>query len=283
MTFEHKQSPMAPLKIVLLTDFSPLSKMAMQYALKMASKLEAEFTILNAVRVDGVPKSNLRWKQIEKSLMSVAEEEGAKLLQELKTKTSSPIGFKAVRAHTVSDMIKRYAAKNYTNLVVMGSRGASQLKKVRFGGTTVSVIDSLYSPVLAIPELAQYKEFKHVTYATDLKDIKKELELIIPFAKIFGSFLHVVHVVPVMDKKVEASKLNAESIIKNTGYTSIDFKLLIDDDVPQAIDQYIKEKKADLLATFTHELSLYEKLFGLSVTRKLAYQGNIPLLAFKRK
>jgi nucleotide-binding universal stress UspA family protein len=274
---------MAPLKIVLLTDFSPLSKMAINYALKMASKLEAEFTILNAVRVDGVPKSNLRWKQIEKSLMSVAEEEGAKLLAELKSKTSSSITFKAVRAHTVSDMIKRYAVKNYTNLVVMGSRGASSLKKARFGGTTVSVIDTLFSPVLAIPELATYKDFKHVVYATDLKDLKKELELIIPFAKIFGSRVHVVHVVSAIDKKVETSKLSAEEIIKGTGYSAIDFKLLIDDDVPQAIDEYIKEKKADLLATFNKEPTLYGKLFGLNVTRKLAYRGSIPLLSFKRK
>jgi nucleotide-binding universal stress UspA family protein len=274
---------MASLKIVLLTDFSPLSKMAMQFALKMGSKLDAEFTILNAVRVDGVPKSNLRWKQIEKSLMSVAEEEGQKLLQELKAKTNSAISFKAVRAHTVSDMIRRYAAKNYTNLVVMGSRGASALKIARFGGTTVSVIDSLYSPVLAIPELAQYKDFKHVVYASDLNDLKKELELIVPFAKIFGSHLHVVHVVPAIDKKVELTRKSAEEIIKNTGYSPINFKLVIDDDVPQAIDEYIKATKADLLATFTKELTLYSKLFGLNVTRKLAYRGSIPLLSFKRK
>jgi hypothetical protein len=38
-----------------------------------------------------------------------------------------------------------------------------------------------------------------------------------------------------------------------------------------------------LLTTFTHELSLYEKLFGLSITRKLAYLAHVPLLAFKRK
>ena len=63
----------------------------------------------------------------------------------------------------------------------------------------------------------------------------------------------------------------------------IDFKLVIDEDVADAIDRYIKEMKADLLTTFTHELSLYEKLFSLGITRKLAYLGTIPLLAFKRK
>ncbi len=274
---------MAALKIVLLTDFSPLSKVAIQYAMKMASKLDVEFAILNVVRLDGVPKSNLKWKQIERSLVAVAEEEGEKLVSELKQKVNSPITFKAIRSHKVADMVTRYVEKNYTNLVIMGSQGASQLKKARLGGTTVSVIDSVHAPVLAIPKLAEFKSFKNVVYASDLKDVKKELETIIPFAQIFDSKIYVVHVVSAIDMKVEAQRKNVEAVIKQTGYSKIDFKLLIHEDVPVAIDQYIKDMKADLLTTFTHELSLYEKLFGLSVTRKLAYLANVPLLAFKRK
>ncbi|MEQ9412841.1 MAG: hypothetical protein RIF39_03370, partial [Cyclobacteriaceae bacterium] len=55
------------------------------------------------------------------------------------------------------------------------------------------------------------------------------------------------------------------------------------DDVPLAIDKYLKGKKGDVLTTFTHELNLFEKIFARSVTRKLAYQGTIPLLTFKRR
>ena len=274
---------MAALKIVLLTDFSPLSRVAIQYAMKMASKLEVEFTILNGVRLDGVPKSNLKWKQIERTLITVVEEEGEKLVAELKLKVNAPITFKAVKAHTIANMVTRYVEKNYTNLVIMGSQGASQLKKVRLGGTTVSVIDSVHAPVLAIPKLAEFKNFKNVVYASDLKDPKKELDILIPFAKIFDANIHMVHIVPAIDKRVEAERKAIDTMIQQTGYSKLDFKLVIDDDVPGAIDQYIKDTKADLLTTFTHELSLYEKLFGLSITRKLAYLGSIPLLAFKRK
>lgn len=274
---------MAALKIILLTDFSNLSKVAISYAAKMASKLDVEFTIINGVRLDGVPKSNLKWKQIEKSLFAAAEEEGAKLVKELKQKVNVPITFKALKTHTVAEMVKRFTDKNPTNLVMMGSQGASNLKKFRLGGTAVSVIDSISAPVLAIPKLAEYKNFNHVVYASDLKNVQKELDTIIPFAKIFDSNIHMVHVVSAIDKAVETNRLAAEALLQKTGYSKIDFKLVIDEDVAEAIDKYIKEMKADLLTTFTHELSLYEKLFGLSVTRKLAYQGSIPLLAFKRK
>jgi nucleotide-binding universal stress UspA family protein len=275
---------MAVPKIVLLTDFSALSKLAISYALRMAAPVKAEFTILNIVRFDGVPKANLKMKQIEKSLIQITEEEGRNLIEELRgtVKGDYQIEFKAIRSHTVAEMVKRYTEKNKTNMVVMGSRGASALKKARLGGTTVSVIDDCPCPVLAIPEFAQYKNLQHIVYATDLKDTQKELDIVVEFARIYGSAVHMIHVVPSMDKKVETAKNSLEAIIKKTNYDKLDFKLILDDDIPKAIDQYIKQTKADLLTTFTHKLSLEEKLFAKSVTRTLAYLGTIPLLAIKR-
>ncbi|MFN8342020.1 MAG: universal stress protein [Cyclobacteriaceae bacterium] len=275
---------MAALKIVLLTDFSPLSKVALQYALKMSGKLEAEYTVLNVVRLDGVPKSNMKLRQIEKTLVSIAEEEGKHLLKELHgyARHDLKIEFKALRGHTVAEAVKRYAEKNKPSLVVMGSKGASSLKKARLGGTTVSVIDVCPAPVLAIPELAHFKDFSRVIYASDLKNVQKELDTIVPFARIFGSHLHMIHVTEAIDKKMDHKKEEVEALIRKANYDKLDFRLIIDDNIPEAIDAFIQHTKADLLTTFTHELNLFEKLFARSVTRHLAYQGSIPLLAFKR-
>ena len=272
-------------KIVLLTDFSPLSKVAMNYAVKMAANLSAEFTILNIVRLEGIPKANLKLRQIEKNIAAISQEEGARLVKEITSqiKGNYSIQFKAIRAHTVAEMVRKYIDKNQTNMVVMGLQGASALKKARLGGTTVSVIDVCKVPVMAIPELARYKNMEHIVYASDLKNAQKELDIIVEFARIFGSAVHMIHVAPVMDKKLEISKNLVEEIINKMGYDKLDFQLILDDDVTTAIDGYIKKTKADLLTTFTHKLSLEEKLFGRSVTRKLAYQGTIPLLAVKRK
>ncbi|MGE0772570.1 MAG: universal stress protein [Cyclobacteriaceae bacterium] len=276
---------MEPLKITALTDFSELSKIAIEYALKMTSKLDCEFTVINVVRMDGVPKTSLKMKQLERTMLQIVEEEGARLVEELKksAKGKTTITFRAIRSHTVADTIKRYNEKNRANLIVMGSRGASAIKKVILGGTTVSVIDICNAPVLAIPEKAGFKNFKHVVYASDLKNVQKELDTIIPFARIFDSNIHMVHVTESMDKKMEAKKLSAEELIRKANYNKIDLRFVLDDDVPSAIDRYIKERDGDLLTTFTHELNLFEKLFARSITRKLAYQGTMPLLAFKRK
>lgn len=271
--------------IVLLTDFSPLSKVAIQFAMKMAAPLDAHFTILNIVRVDGIPKANLKAKQIEKSIAQVSQEEGDNLVKELRNqiKGNYKLEFKPIKARTVAEMVRKYVEKHPTNMVVMGLQGASALKKARLGGTTVSVIDECKVPVLAIPALAKYDNLENIVYASDLKNIQKELETIIEFAKIFGSTVHMIHVAPLMDKKVEAEINSVDEIIRKMNYDKLDFKLILEEDITTAIDNYIKKTKADLLTTFTHKLSLEEKLFGKSVTRRLAYQGTIPLLAVKRK
>ncbi len=272
-------------KIVLLTDFSPLSKVALTYAIKMAANLNAEFTILNIVRLEGIPKANLKLRQIEKNIAAISEEEGAKLVKEITAsiKGDYAINYKAIRARTVAEMVRKYVAKNKTNMVVMGLQGASALKKARLGGTTVSVIDECKVPVMAIPEFAKFRNLEHIVYASDLKYVQKELDIIVEFARVFGSSVHMIHVAPVLDKKLETAKNTVNEIIVKTGYDKIDFQFILDEDVTTAIDAYIKKTKADLLTTFTHKLSLEEKIFGRSVTRKLAYQGTIPLLAVKRK
>ena len=243
---------MTKLRILILTDFSPLAAVAMKYASKISHTIEAEYTIINVVRLDGLPKSNMRLKSIEKSMVEASCQEGETLVHDMykDARIGSRVHFKAIKGHTVSDCVKRYVQKNPTDLVVMGSQGASSLKKFRLGGTAVSVIETCPVPVLTIPKWATFKNFGTVVYASDLKNVQKELDTIVPFAKLFDCSLQMVHVVAAMDKQAEQAALLS---------------------------------KADLLTTFTHELNIYEKLFGLSVTRTLAYQGNIPLLAFKRK
>lgn len=276
---------MTKLRILLLTDFSPLAAVAMKYASKISNTIEAEYTIINVVRLDGLPKTNMRLKSIEKSMVEASCQEGEALVNEMykDARIGTRVHFKAIKGHTVSDCVKRYVQKNPTDLVVMGSQGASSLKKFRLGGTAVSVIETCPVPVLTIPKWATFKNFSAVVYASDLKNVQKELDTIMPFAKLFDCSLQMVHVVAAMDKKIETKKNEIEKLIQKENYPNLNFKVIIDENIPEAIDGFIKASKADLLTTFTHELNLYEKLFGLSVTRTLAYQGSIPLLAFKRK
>lgn len=275
---------MKPPKLLLLTDFSPLSLVAVEYGIRLASNLNASITIMNFVRLQGIPKANLKLKAIEKSLIALTQEEGEALAESFRKqiKGNYTLTFRAEKAHTVADAVVRELDRNPVNMVVMGARGASTFKKMRLGGTTVSVIDACKVPVLAIPEFAQFKGLKNIVYATDMKNVNKELDIITEFAAIYDSHVHMIRVLPVLDKKAEEEKDKTEQLVISHPYKKVNFKIILDDDVPGAIDNYLQETKSDLLTTFTHTLSLEEKLFAKSVTRKLAYKARIPLLAVKR-
>jgi len=93
--------------------------------------------------------------------------------------------------------LKKMVAAHQPDLVVMGTKGASGLKKILIGSNTVKVIANIKSPVLVIPEVARFDHFfnkgrNRIVLATDLDelenegalDILKEMALLITGSKV---------------------------------------------------------------------------------------------------
>jgi len=65
------------------------------------------------------------------------------------------------------------------DLVVMGTKGASGLKRILIGSNTVHIISSTRMPVLVIPEVARFENFlntekNRIVLATDLDELENE-------------------------------------------------------------------------------------------------------------
>ena len=88
--------------------------------------------------------------------------------------------------------LKKIIAVQQPDLIVMGTKGASGLKKILIGSNTVNVIAKTKVPVLVIPEVARFENFlnkgkNRIVLATDLDllenedalDILKEIALLI--------------------------------------------------------------------------------------------------------
>jgi nucleotide-binding universal stress UspA family protein len=137
-------------------------------------------------------------------------------------------------------------------------------------------------PVLAVPELGDFKNFNTVVYATDLKHVQRELKVLIPYLEEFNATVHLLHVTPSL-KEVSALEKKINADISKAGITNVVSKVIVNKNIDEAIDYYVTEAKADLLAMFTHDVTFYEKLFNRSLTRQMAFHSKIPLLAFRQK
>jgi nucleotide-binding universal stress UspA family protein len=226
----------------------------------------------------------LRLQALEQDLMDAAKEDMDLLIHEFSklNKTSHELKVRIAKGSSYNETVKKEAKRMRSGLIIMGTKGASGLKKYVIGTNTASVIDVSHVPVLVIPELAEFKNFKQVVYATDLKHIDRELKTLIPYLETFDATVHLIHITSSL-KQVSAVEKKIESIVSKSPYKNIVTHVMVNKNVDEAIDHYVKTTKADLLTTFTHEHGFYDKLFDRSITRKIAFQSKTPLLAFKQR
>lgn len=272
--------------ILVPTDFSDLSRVAINFAIKVANKLNGSVTLLHVINTVQPARASMwfKYKSFEKELIDHAKEDFEALLAEVskQNKTLKPIKYKIVRGTSFNNTVRTASKRLRTGLIVMGARGASGLQRVLIGSNTSSMIDISHVPVLAVPELGEFKGFKNIVYVPDINHLDSEMKALLPYAKFFDSMVHMVHVTS-SEKNVKAIE---EKIYKATLgkilYNKFTVKVIVSRNIDQSIEDYVTEMKADLLTTFTHDHNFYDKLFDRSIARKMAFQSKVPLLAFKQ-
>lgn len=271
--------------ILVPTDFSQLSKSALKYAIKIANRLDGNVTVLHVMTMTRALRIAMmdKIRQSEHDLMEAAQSELEIMIKTIEEQynATTPIKYHVVRGSYFPSTLLREARRLRSGLVVMGTRGASGLTKAVLGSNTNSVIEVSHVPVLAVPEKADFKGFRNVVYASDLRNLEEELGILLQYIEKFDSTIHLIHIVP-PGKQVDVIESRIEGVLRNFSYKNIITLVLVDNDIDSALDQYVEVSKADVLAMFTHEISFFEKIFDKSMTRKMAFHSRIPLLAFKQ-
>lgn len=271
--------------ILVPTDFSQLSKFALKYAIKIANTLDGNITALHIVTMTRALRISMleKVRSADQNLLHSAERDLETMIRTLSEqyKSARPIKYQVVRGAYFPSTLLREARRLRSGLVVMGTRGASGLTKAVLGSNTNSVIEVSHVPVLAVPDKADFKGFRNVVYASDLKNLHEELDILTRYIEKFGSTIHLLHIVP-PGNRVDVIEAEIEATLKRFRYRNIITLVLVDHDIESALEQYVEVSKADVLAMFTHELSFLEKILDRSTTRKMAFHSRIPLLAFRQ-
>ncbi|HYG02965.1 MAG TPA: universal stress protein [Chryseosolibacter sp.] len=271
------------INILVPTDFSPLSKIAIRYAVRIANKLGGNVTLLHVINFQRTMRSTIKMETNSRDFVKAINDQLEEIVNEITSEimVTTPIRCEIAKGKSFSKTIIKESKKLKSGLIVMGTRGATGLKKALLGSNTVSVLEASHVPVLAVPEEAEFETFRNIIYATDLQDLEKELATLIPYVERFGSTIHVLHIVEDGMLVPEAEE-RINTIIKKLKYDNIVTLVTMDFDVNAAIDQYISVSKADLVTMFTQKTSFYDKVFDKSLTRRMAFHGTIPLLAFQQ-
>jgi len=270
-------------RIVVPTDFSSTSHVAMSIAVDLAHKWNVELHIIHvyypatvefteAIYVD-TEASSIR----ENQLIQITEKWKSQLddkYQNVNIEETLLIGFPAQE-------IKKYVEQEDIGLVVMGSTGEGGFIKKMFGSVSLQVLDIIDCPVFLVPHECKPSEFDQflLTTAHGIND-KDLVPEILKYASAYDATVHILNVNDDY-KAIGLDELYDEFI---ASYPSDKVKLVYerDDDIEEEILEYCDEQRIDLLMMSSKKRGFFEKIFHKSMTRSMAVHAEVPLLVFKQ-
>ncbi len=271
--------------ILVPVDYSKASKTAVHYAAGLAKQLGAQIKILHVVQANTSGKTLLKLKKLEEQLMEIARKDGEIFFHEIKKsiKGKKPeLSFHIKEGFDFIATVNRFCKEEGVDLIVMGTTGASGLKKMLIGSNAAALINNAPVPVLAVPEKAGYSKPTKIAYATNLKHTEEEIKTVAAFAQILAARVEVLYVAGSKATSIPDEKDYAKMLQQTAKYPKIGFTVVKSDNIPQAVETFVKKQNARLLTTFTHKLSFFEKLFDRGITRKMVYHIRVPILAFNK-
>jgi nucleotide-binding universal stress UspA family protein len=274
--------------ILVPTDFSKNAENAIDFAVAFAQKENSMLILLHAYHIT-YPVSDFPGEIIAEEISEtkrVADEKLKKLCLEI-MQTEKVKCERVCKEGLATDVILEASEKMHPDFIVMGTKGASGIKEVLWGSNTAKVIEKTQHPVIAVPDGAVFDGIKKITYATnyyasDIDAIKILSEIAEPFKAIIN-ILHISDGEYIPENENELLKQFVSKVSKKVDYNNFSFQLILGQDVEKELSNYLKEDSTDLLSMSTLHRNLWEKLFGKSITKKLAYHTNVPLLAFHHK
>ncbi len=276
-------------KIFVPYDFSENAANTLLYALKLAGAAGSRVTVFHALAISAKimsspvteEKRNEVIQQEEAAKKEELEKEVAELLATANAGTTTDqVVCKVNFGPIVVENIIYAAEAAEADIIIMGTHGASGLKKFLFGSVTSSTISKSSIPVLAVPVGHAYAEVKNIVYASDLENLDEELARIVPFSKACHAAIDVLHFNYGFDRQNEAGDIlakyaedNVELVVKKADSSITLLK---------QIRQFISESDPQWVVMFTKERSMWDKLFLSSKTEEMATDLQVPLLSFSK-
>ncbi len=272
-------------KILFPTDFSEASINAFIYALKLADSIKGEIITLHVYDLPEVDYSNAttglneiydiselgnfeNYKDQVPFLRRIAEQNN---LEHVKISNVLDHG-------NLIDKILKITKEEDIDYVVMGTKGATSLKETFLGTATTRVMNDTKAIVFAIPEKCKYQQIKKILFLTkynneDIKVLKKVIE----FATVFEAHIDCLHVKP--PHKKNDDNIFMEEWQKISLNQDITLHTISNDDGEGIILEFIDLNKIDMITMHVYHKNFFKKLFQVSLSKKLAFHVNIPILA----
>ncbi len=262
--------------ILVATDFSNTANNALQYAVKLATKYDAELSIVHAFSIEVL---TARGKPVLPNPGDVefnrqkAEEMLEKTKMLVSRESSVKINSKAICIYFQADFAEAIHGQQ-ADLIIVGNTGLSGWKKIFLGSNAARIIQDSPVPVLAIPDNANFTPIREIGFAYDGLPFNAidNLEIIRSFRNSFNANVHIFQI-------IENEQMQSPYLSELVDFLpGAQLNYVYDNVVESGILKSIELNQLDMMVMVPRQRGFFHNLVNGSITKRVAYEISVPLL-----
>lgn len=272
-------------KLLLSTDGSEFSEGAIREAINLAKRCSSKLYVISVIEI------NPEFEALAPELVEKAERQTRQHLESVKARALKEGVECEIIVHQGEEpyqYIIEEAAKHQVDMIVMGRRGRTGLKRLMMGSVTARTIGHSPVNILVVPRAARI-DFKNIVIATDAsKFSEKAAEEAIEIAKGSGASLYAIAVTrpdatPERIRESEDALLRIKTASEKEGI-KIETEHVRNrphEKIYEAIIEFAKRHNADLIVVGSHGRTGISRLLMGSVAERVIGHSDCAVLVVK--
>ena len=273
--------------ILLPTDFSKNSWNAIQYALKFFEKSNCNFYLLHVTKLNDLVSVDTSYITTQEAIEEVQTKLAKKQLRLLLKQISEKLpNNKKHKFYALTDYnffiesIRNHVNEKKIDMIVMGTKGASGLKKYIIGSNTGDVITKVACTTLVVPENAKFTNITEVAFPTDLS-ISYHIQTLLPISDIleeFHSDLRILHISKKTEDLNEDQQKYKELLEDYFNNNNFSFHFLTNKNIEDAVQCFVQSRDIDMIAMVAKNLNYFQRILFLPTIEEISYHTDVPFL-----
>lgn len=274
--------------ILIPTDFSENSWNAVKYALAFFKNTTCDFYLLHVTLIYNYASGESpimplpAIEVIDKTILKQAKTNLKKLVKKITQLPPNP----KHKFYTLNnydyfiDAVRNHVAEKNIDLIVMGTKGASGLKKAMIGSNTGDLITRVKCPVLIVPENAVFKEVEEIAFPTDyhLFYQTKILNNILEFIKMHDSTLRIVHIAKKNEEITDFQLENKEFLKNFFAEEKHSFHKISNKKIEDGVQNFVESRDIDMIIMVAKNLNLFQRILFRPTVEEISYHTDVPFL-----
>lgn len=276
-------------KILVPTDFSKTSITALETAFEIAKKAGGTIFLLHVVE-EATPDSysitgewrddNWEDRLFTFKLLERAKAQLEKLVQDPKFDAVKIVG--ELRLGNPFHGMNAIITEHKVDLVVMGTRGKTNLETMIIGTNTERVVRTTHCPVLTVHKKPSSVDFKNIVYATAMsKDEEVFSRIVKTTQRLYDSTIHLVRInTPGDFQRDKVVKDYMNKFAKSLQLKNFTINIYNDISEEAGILYFADSIDADLIAMATHGRTGFAHVLAGSIAEEVVSKASRPVLTF---